>query len=134
MGSPMVKIFLTMLLFAPEISQGQDGMTTIPAGTLTEAGRIEYLIKSIESLNGAAFWRNGIWYDAKTAGSHLRMKLEKAGKRIGTAEDFIKYIGTGSSVSGKPYRIRFSDGSEIETSIFFTEKLNELKKRGTKAD
>ncbi len=41
--------------------------------------RIEHLISNVESLKGAVFIRNGTEYDTKAAGSHLRMKLGKAG-------------------------------------------------------
>jgi hypothetical protein len=103
-------------------SEGKVGSTPL----LTESEKIEYLIKSVEDLKGAKFYRNGTWYDSKAAADHLRMKLDKAGKRVKTAEDFIKYVGSCSSVSGKPYKIRFSDGTEVETRVYFTELLNKL--------
>jgi len=88
-----------------------------------ENDRIEHLISSVEKLEGAVFIRNGVEYDPKAAGSHLRMKLRKAGERVKTAEDFIDGIASKSSVSRKPYTIRKADGSVTDTSVYFHAKL-----------
>jgi hypothetical protein len=84
-----------------------------------EADKIQYLISSIEALNGAKFIRNGKAYDARRAADHLRLKLKAAGDRVKTAEDFIRLCASKSSISGEPYRIRFSDGSTVEAEVYF---------------
>src|SRR5262245_40990001 len=91
-----------------------------------EAQKIQYLIHSIETLEGAHFIRNGTAYDAKAAADHLRLKLSKAGGRVKTAEDFIKYCASVSSVSGKPYQIRFADGHAETSEHFLRKKLSEF--------
>jgi hypothetical protein len=88
-----------------------------------EAAKIRYLIESVETLQGATFIRNGDEYDAKKAADHLRLKLKRAGERVKTAEDFIRFCGSKSSVSGKAYRIRFSDGTTLDTETFFRKRL-----------
>ena len=88
-----------------------------------EADKIQYLISSVEVLKGAKFIRNGKLYDAGRAGDHLRLKLKAAGGQIKTAEDFIRLCASRSSVSGEPYRIRFSDGVTIESEVFFRNRL-----------
>jgi hypothetical protein len=88
-----------------------------------EANKIQYLISSIETLNGAEFIRNGKVYVARKAAAHLRRKLMAAGDQVKTAEDFIRLCASKSSLSGEPYRIRFSDGSTVETEVFFRNKL-----------
>lgn len=95
------------------------------AGTLSEAEKIEQLLKSVEVMQ-ARFIRNGTEYDAKQAADHLRLKIRKAGSRIQTAEDFIKYCGSQSSMSGEKYRIKFADGREIESEAYLREKLKEI--------
>lgn len=90
--------------------------------------RIEHLISAVEKLKGAVFIRNGTEYDPKAAGSHLRMKLKKAGDRVKTAEDFIDGIAAKSSTSGKPYQIRMSDGSVTDTEPYFRARLGEYDK------
>lgn len=93
-----------------------------------EDSRIEHLISSVEKLEGAKFIRNGSEYDSKTAGSHLRMKLAKAGDRVKTASDFIEGIASKSSITGKAYQIRKADGSMIETRPYFYRRLREYDK------
>jgi uncharacterized protein DUF5329 len=94
-----------------------------------EQKRIDFLIGSLEKLPGAVFLRNGSEYKAGDARKHLQMKLNYAGERIKTAEEFIKYCATESSMSHRPYQIRFSDGRTVETAAFFREKLKEFDAR-----
>jgi hypothetical protein len=93
----------------------------------TEAQKIEYLIRSVEQLSNAKFIRNGSAYEAKAAADHLRMKLREAGRHCSTAEDFIRVCASKSSMSGKPYQIRFADGTMVTSEAFLREKLKQLK-------
>jgi len=88
-----------------------------------EQRKIEYLIGSIAHLQDATFIRNGNEYDAGQAADHLRAKLRNAGSRVRTAEDFILYCATGSSMSGEKYLIRFADGRTVDTADFLRGKL-----------
>ena len=90
-----------------------------------EAARIEYLIASVGSLPQVQFIRNGTVYDRQAAVDHLRLKLRFAGSRVKTAEDFIRYCATESSVSGEPYQIRFADGHVMPSAQFLLQKLGE---------
>jgi hypothetical protein len=113
-----MKTALTSLLFflfsMTGLVYGQDSR---------EADKIQYLISSVEVLKGARFIRNGKVYDAGRAAEHLRLKLKATGDQIKTAEDFIRLCASRSSVSGEPYRIRFSDGVTIEAEVFFHNRL-----------
>lgn len=91
-----------------------------------ESVRIEALIGSVEQAKGLVFIRNGSEHDAAAAAAHLRMKWKNAGSRVRTAEDFIKYCATGSSMSGKPYQIRFSDGRVINSADYFEAQLRRI--------
>jgi hypothetical protein len=88
-----------------------------------ESKKIDFLISTIEALGDAKFVRNGTAYDAQTAANHLRRKLKYAGSRIKSADDFIRYCATASSMSGVPYQIRFSDGRVETSEAFLREKL-----------
>jgi len=88
-----------------------------------EQRKIEYLINTIANLHGALFIRNGGEYDAPRAADHLRLKLQYAGGRIKTAEDFIVYCATGSSITGKLYQIKFADGRVVATAAFLHDRL-----------
>ena len=89
----------------------------------TQAQRIEALIAAVGKLKGATFIRNGSEHTAAEAAAHLRLKWKNAGKRVRTAEDFIRYCATGSSMTGRKYRIRFADGREMDSADFFQAEL-----------
>jgi hypothetical protein len=88
-----------------------------------EAAKIRYLLESVEGLEGAKFIRNGKAYDARSASNHLRLKLKNAGDRVRTAEDFIKFCGSKSSMTGAPYLIKLADGTTVKAEEFFRKKL-----------
>jgi hypothetical protein len=94
-----------------------------------EQQKIDYLIESVATLQDATFIRNGTEYNAERAAEHLRLKLRYAGDRVKTAEDFIVNCGTGSSMSGTPYEIRFRDGHTIESAVFLRRRLVEYEAR-----
>jgi hypothetical protein len=97
-----------------------------PVARLSEAQKIQALIHSVETLKGAVFIRNGSEYDSAKAADHLRRKLDYAGKRIQTAEQFIDKLATGSSMSGKPYKIRYANGITVDSAVYFREQLRKL--------
>jgi hypothetical protein len=94
-----------------------------------ERQKIDYLIATIETLKDAQFIRNDTYYTAKAAADHLRLKLRVAGSRVTSADDFIRYCASSSSVSGKPYLIRFADGREVTAEMFLRQKLTEYETR-----
>lgn len=59
----------------------------------------------------------------------MRTKLRIAGSHVKTAEDFIRYCASESSVSGKPYEIRFPDGRVVYSADFLRQKLREFDKQ-----
>jgi hypothetical protein len=99
-----------------------------------ENARIEHLLGIVASLHDAQFIRNGTSYDSAAAVKHLRLKLRAAGLRIKTAEDFISECASASSVSGRPYEIRFSDGQVVLSADFLRQKLLEFDKENGTAD
>jgi hypothetical protein len=94
-----------------------------------ENARIEYLLSTVASLHDAQFMRNGTAYDSAAAVEHLRVKLRAAGAHVKTAEDFIRYCASASSVSGTPYEIRFSDGRVVPSADFLRQKLTEFDRK-----
>jgi hypothetical protein len=115
MKSIWVTSFVILALFSGMV-HAQDNI---------EKKKIEFLICSVANLREAKFIRNGTEHDGKEAAEHLRMKLQKAGGKVQTADDFIRGCGSYSSISGKPYLIRLSNGNTIEAEQYFREKLKE---------
>lgn len=114
---------ILLLLFALTGLNSAEAIGFSSRQSTSEKAKIEFLLKEVEKLEGAKFWRNGSSYEAKAAADHLRMKWQKAGSAIKTAKDFIDKIGSESSVSGKAYQIEFKDGRKVNTSVFFYQKL-----------
>lgn len=88
-----------------------------------EQHKIQYHISAVANLKDAKFLRNGSEYDAQHSADHLRLKLRYAGDRVKTAEDFIIYCATGSSMSGEKYQIKFDDGRLVDSATFLRDKL-----------
>ena len=104
-----------------------------PTRALTEAEKIQALISTVEKSQGLQFIRNGSAHDPAAAAGHLRLKWKNAGKRVHTAEDFIRYCATGSSMSGKPYQIRFASGRVENSADYFHAQLRLLETPGSRA-
>ena len=101
----------------------------LSADTTKEAEKIELLIARLEAMQNTVFIRNGKEHSSKKAAEHLRLKWRKAGKLVHTAEDFIERCGSRSSISGKPYQIRFADGRLEDSAVILRELLNEIEKQ-----
>ena len=93
-----------------------------------ETKKIELLLARLEAMHNVVFIRNGKEYNANKAADHLRLKWEKAGRRVKTAEDFIALCGSRSSISGKPYKMRFADGRIENSAVILKELLNEIER------
>jgi hypothetical protein len=111
----LIAAFVILALFSVAVN-AQDNI---------EKKKIEFLISSVENLKGAVFIRNGSEYDGKAAAEHLRLKLKNAGSWVQTADDFIKLCASQSSITGRPYMIRLSNGKTIKSEEYFREKLKE---------
>lgn len=115
MKNILVTAFVILALFSGAIS--------VSAQDSIEKKKIEFLISSVGNLYGAKFIRNGSEHDGKEAMEHLRMKLRIAGGRVQTADDFIELCASKSFMTGKPYMIKYSDGTIIKLEGYLREKL-----------
>jgi hypothetical protein len=90
---------------------------------------VDYLIDTVAKTD-ARFIRNGKEYSSQEGADHLKSKLDQAGNRVKTAEDFILGIGTKSYLSGKPYLMKNKVGTTTEVGPWLTKALE--KYRGEK--
>jgi hypothetical protein len=89
---------------------------------------ITHLIDHLAS-SGCQFNRNGTWYDASRAVSHLKRKYEyllDKGK-ITDADAFIRLAATESSASGKPYLVKCGSQPDMPSAAWFRAALTELR-------
>ncbi len=95
---PIRDLVLVLLLLGVS---GPPAAGADPARTRQE---IDHLMGYIAAAQ-CRFIRNGKAYDAQTAREHIQRKDDHLHSRIRTAEDFIRYAASRSSMSGEPYRI-----------------------------
>jgi hypothetical protein len=94
------------------------GQAPAPSSAQAPAvAEISYLLTSMGA-SGCEFYRNGSWYDSRTAQAHLQDKYDRllAMDRIRTAEDFIEQAATRSSMSGKAYAVRCGQEASVSSS------------------
>jgi hypothetical protein len=96
------------------LSQAPCARAAPPAIAVDE---INYLLGFVER-SGCKFYRNGSWYDAHRAQSHLRDKYDflAARDQIKSAEDFIEQAASRSSMSGKEYQIQCEGGPVVSSN------------------
>jgi 3-mercaptopyruvate sulfurtransferase SseA len=94
-----------------------------------EQQRIDFLLHSVETAREIVFIRNGSEYDGTAAGKHLRDKLAYAGERVKTAEQFIQYCASESSMTHRKYTVRLADGRTVDSAVYFGGLLREWEQR-----
>jgi hypothetical protein len=114
-----VKSSLLLLFTAFVVFVGAMPAQAFDADTKRE---IEYLIRAVE-LSGARFIRNGKEYAAAEGAAHLREKLQGAGDRVKTTEDFVDGVASKSLMSGKPYLIVIPGGAPTPVGPWLRTKL-----------
>jgi hypothetical protein len=95
-------------------------------------GEIKHLIAHLAS-SGCQFNRNGSWYSAARAVSHLERKYEYLLDRdlVPTAEAFIERAASESSASGKPYLVKCPGQPEAKSSDWFRSALATFREEST---
>lgn len=87
---------------------------------------LDYIARS-----GCTFIRNGNAYPAAEAYEHMAMKYNYAKSRIKTAEQFIEYIASRSSISGRAYQISCEGktlaGETVPSASWLTAELNRFR-------
>ena len=100
------------------------------AAALSPAARVEIdglLVRLVAS--GCEFNRNGSWYPAAKAKSHLSQKLKYLEDRgmVQTTEQFIEMAASSSSMSGQPYLVRCGNGAPVPSGNWMRSELKALR-------
>ncbi|EMI72642.1 YfeK family protein [Leptospira noguchii] len=109
-------IFLSIFLFCVSITSENDSSFKNDLNSLMEV---------LESC-GCKFIRNGSEHEPKEAREHMERKLKTVDGKIHTIQEFIDHIGSKSSISGKPYFVKFADGKMVESRVWLKEKWEEI--------
>jgi hypothetical protein len=94
--------------------------TAAPEGPAKD--EIDHLLQYVAA-SSCTFVRNGSEYPADKAREHLADKYRFVGNRISTAEDFIAYLATKSSLSGEPYHVHCGKNDAL-SGAWLTTELN----------
>lgn len=76
-----------------------------PAGAEAANAEIESLLVAVGQ-SGCGFVRNGKAHGSAEAEEHLRLKYRNGARYADTPEHFIDRLGSKSSWTGQPYRVR----------------------------
>ena len=101
----------------------------LAAPNATAQREITGLMQALEH-SGCRFLRNGKWYGAAEAGSHLQRKYDYLQGRslADSAEQFIDNAASRSSISGKPYRVACPNRPEQDSALWFQQQLALLRR------
>jgi Family of unknown function (DUF5329) len=84
---------------------------------------LDYVVRS-----DCTFIRNGEPHTGKEAAEHFKSKYEHFKKEIKTPEDFIQMAATKSMITGKPYLVKTTDGTEISCAEWLGKILADYRK------
>lgn len=95
---------------------------------------VDALLARLEA-SGCTFYRNGTWYPAAEAKTHLLRKLDYLERHgtVTTTEQFIDLAASGSSQSGEPYQVRCGNAAPVTSATWLRSQLEPMranKRRG----
>lgn len=103
------------------------------AASLPPAARAEIdgLLAKLES-SSCQFNRNGTWYSAKEAKSHLLRKLKYLEDRgaLRSAEQFIEQAASSSSATGEPYLVKCGQEAPVRSGPWMLSALQAMRASG----
>lgn len=126
-------VLLTTFLYAQATPEGAantlEAMCSSTVAELTEAQKVERLINYVRGLEGATFIRNGTEHNCQEAAGHLQAKWEKHKDKVGSAKDFITELASASGMTGETYKIKFADGTIVETKEVLMKELERIEQQ-----
>ena len=103
------------------------------AASLSPAARaeIDALLSRLEA-SSCTFNRNGTWYPATEAKSHLLRKLKYLEDRgmVQSTEQFIELAASSSSTTGQPYLVRCGSGAPVQSGTWLRSQLDVVRSSG----
>jgi hypothetical protein len=105
--------------------------TSLAAPSPNAKQEIDALIGTLGA-SKCEFQRNGKWYGATDARTHLQRKFDYLLKKnlVDTAEQFIERAASESSMSGREYRVRCPGQAERSSRSWFQAQLQRLRGSG----
>jgi hypothetical protein len=97
----------------------------------TARAEIDGLLSRLEA-SSCTFNRNGTWYAATEARSHLLRKLKYLEDRgaVQSAEQFIELAASSSSTTGQPYLVKCGSGAPVQSGAWLLSELKVMRSSG----
>jgi hypothetical protein len=97
----------------------------------TARAEIDTLLSRLEA-SSCTFNRNGTWYPATEARSHLSRKLKSLEDRgmVQSAEQFIERAASSSSTTGQPYLVQCGSGAPVQSGTWLRSQLQAMRTSG----
>ena len=103
------------------------------AASLSPAARaeIDALLSRLEA-SSCTFNRNGTWYPATEAKTHLLRKLKYLEDKgaVRNTEEFIELAASSSSTTGKPYLVKCGSAPAVESGAWLQAQLQLMRASG----
>ncbi len=77
--------------------------------------------------SGLQFIRNSKSFNADDAANHMQKKLDYARERLSTADEFIDYVASRSSITNLPYYVVTPDGKKQEMGPWLYAELEKYR-------
>ncbi|MEP6679791.1 MAG: DUF5329 family protein, partial [Betaproteobacteria bacterium] len=87
---------------------------------------IDHLLEFVAA-SSCFFVRNGSSHPGPAASAHLADKYRYAKSRIANADDFIRHVATGSSMSGEVYKVRCGP-TEMASAVWLVDELRRYRR------
>ena len=89
---------------------------------------VAHLLKYLET-SACQFQRNGSWYPAARAASHLNQKYEYMLRKglVTNTESFIERAASESSASGKPYSVKCGTAAAVPSAVWLRDELRRFR-------
>jgi hypothetical protein len=97
------------------------------SSTPTLKEEIDHLLQFIEN-SGCTFDRNGSLHASDKAREHIEHKYGFVESKVDSAESFIKYTASSSSISKKPYHV-ICDGQRIASKAWLEAELDSYREQ-----
>lgn len=113
-GKFIALLFLTVLAFG--------AVSTYASESTKSQQEINHLLAYVNSTQ-CQYERNGKRHSGEEAVKHIQRKYRYFADKIKTAEDFIRFSATKSTMSGKYYTVHCAEGKAIKSVDWLNEEL-----------
>jgi hypothetical protein len=117
-----------LLLLLPVLFAAAGNAASLPPAAKAE---IDALLSRLEA-SSCTFNRNGTWYPATEAKTHLLRKLKYLENKgaVQSTEQFIELAASSSSTTGQPYLVKCGSGAPVQSGAWLRSQLQGVRSPG----